>query len=128
LGAGVTKDHDGECKTALRLVPVGLWGGERAELSVKDPSNGGFIQFDCGNVRIVSPLEIDGNGNFMWKAAYQSGGGPSSVTPGSPPRDALITGATDGKTIKFSVQIAGSMSQPTFVLQLGVKANFGICL
>jgi hypothetical protein len=128
LGAGVTKDHDGECKTALRLVPVGLWGGERAELSVKDPSSGGFIQFDCGNVRIVSPLEIDGNGNFMWKAAYQSGGGPSSVTPGSPPRDALITGATDGKTIKFSVQIAGSMSQPTFVLQLGVKANFGICL
>jgi len=128
LSAGVTKDHDGECKTALRFLPVGLWGGERASLSVKDPSAGGFIQFDCGNVRIISPLEIDGNGNFMWKAAYQSGGGPSAMTPGTPTRDALITGATDGKTIKFSVQIAGSMSQPSFSLQLGVTANFGICL
>lgn len=128
LSAGVTKNHDGECKGAQRFLSSGIYGGEHAELSVKDSSVGGFIQFDCGSVRIVSPLEIDGKGNFMWKATYQSGGGPSATAPGAPPRDALITGATDGKTIKFSVQIVGSMAQPSFVVQLGVKANFGICL
>jgi hypothetical protein len=128
LNSGVAKEHDGECKPTKRLLAAGVWGGEHAELLVKDPSAGGFIQFDCGNLQIVSPLEITVNGNIMWRAVYLPGSGPSTTAPGTPTRDATLTGATDGKSLKISVQIAGATTQPAFVLQLGVKANFGICL
>ncbi|MDX2019922.1 MAG: Kazal-type serine protease inhibitor domain-containing protein [Deltaproteobacteria bacterium] len=128
LASGVTKDHDGECKTVARFVRSGLWGGEHVELTAKDPMTGGSLRFDCGRATILSPLEVDANGNFMWKAQYFLDGG--AVMPGGVPRDALITGSlgSDGRVMKFSFQIVGAMSAPTFGLTLNSSGKFSLCL
>lgn len=129
LSAGVTKNHDGECKTATRFVDSGIWGGPHIELAAKDPKSGGSLTFDCGRADIVSPLEVDGNGNFMWKARYILTGGPTQAAPPAPlARDAIITGAVGGKQMKLSIQIAGSMDQPSFALTFGANGSFNFCL
>ena len=130
LASGVTKSHEGECKMATRLLESSVWGGPHAELAAKEPMAGGFLRFDCGQAQIVSPLEIDGNGSFTWKARYTFTGGPALAAPDMrpAPRDAVITGSVSGDRMKLSIQIAGSMDQPAFSLTKDSTGSFTFCL
>lgn len=123
LTTGVPKNHDGECKLPVRFVSEGVWGGEHVELVSKDSKQGGFLRFDCGRAEILSPLEVDSNGNFMWKARY------TSDAAGVMARDAVVTGVLglEGRSMKFTVQIVGSMTQTAFGARLGAMPVFGAC-
>jgi hypothetical protein len=93
------------------------------------PRAPGSLQFDCGKAEISSPLEVDANGNFMWKATYVLQGGPAiAPTPAPVRRDAIITGTVSGKQMKFTVQIAGSTAVSPFGLTLGTPGSFTFCL
>jgi hypothetical protein len=129
LSAGVTKAQEGECKAARRFVDAGLWGGEHIELNAKQPDVGGSLRFDCGRAEITSPLEVDANGNFVWKATYVLQGGPALIPAPAPvKRDAIITGSVSGKLMKFEVQIAGSPVVSPFGLTIGTPGTFAFCL
>ncbi len=124
LSAGVGKDHDGECKT-IRFVQAGLWGGVSVALEAKDPRQGGAMRFDCGSANILSPLQLEANGSFMWKAQYTFTGGGAATT-----RDMILSGAVDtsGRRMKMSIQLVGSMNQTTVELELGSQPSFSLCL
>ena len=122
LAAGAPKNHTGECKNKTSLVGVGVWGGQHLEFTIKDPNAGGLLKFECGQAEISTPLDVDANNGFLWKAKY-------SASSGGTIRDAVITGVLgpSGTDMKVSVQIVGAMSPASFSLQLGTAATFSGC-
>lgn len=110
------------CPSTNLLVGVGVWGGPQLELTIKDPNAGGIFKFECGQAEISTPLDIDSNNSFMWKASYSS-------STGGAVRDAVVTGmlGPNGNDMKVTVQIVGAMSPTSFALQLGVAATFSGC-
>jgi hypothetical protein len=122
LAAGVTKDHDGDCLGQTKILAAGIWGGPHVELRSMDPKAGATIRFDCGRAEITTPLELEANGTFMWKAAY-------TASNGGPPREIVITGAVGNnqRDMKFSVQIVGSTTRSSFALQIGASGSFSDC-
>jgi len=47
---------------------VGLWGGDRAILTLDD--KGGRLEFDCGYATLAAPIRLDRAGRFKAKGIY----------------------------------------------------------
>lgn len=108
------------------LLPVGLWGGEEAELIVT-PS-GATARLFCAHGQIDASLASDETGRFSLLGTLVREGGPVPIddTPFRLP--ARYSGWTDGRTMILSVSVEG-FPQPLgpFKLTLGRPSGLGPC-
>jgi hypothetical protein len=128
LSAGVAKARDGECRPPVQLLPSGVWGGEHIELTVRNPSQGASVRFDCGSGSITGPLELQPDGSFKWRGTYTPGGGPVMIDPAVNSRGATFVGRTGGGSMSLEIHIDGWQEVPNFKLSLNMMANLFLCL
>jgi len=134
--AGVAKKHDGACKVDPALLPAGLYGGQHIEITVRDPSVGASILFDCGNATINGPLTLNRDGSFGWSGWYQPGqGGPTPANggdlgiafPAPPPgQPAKFTGVVSNGSMKLTMSV--DLFSSSFGLQHNTKPTLFLCL
>jgi hypothetical protein len=125
--AKAPKKADGACGS-MRL-QAGVWGGNGANLIVKDPVAGGSIELDCAHGTIDVPLDLTSDGSFKWKGTLVSEGGPRLPPPGGGvTRTAIFTGAVSGGVMKLQIILDNGGAQNTLVLTLGTQGMLHKCL
>ncbi|MEO8189487.1 MAG: hypothetical protein ABI682_04025 [Acidobacteriota bacterium] len=105
-------------------LPLGVWGGERAEISVTE--KGATVKFFCAHGMADQPILYDADGRFSVVGWFVREGGPLPIDETVLRRPALYTGKTDGKTLTLTVFVDNTSLGP-FTLILGRKSNLGPC-
>jgi hypothetical protein len=104
LGFGLWATSPGCGSPALDRVPDGSWGGDHVSLSVSTSS--ATVEFDCAHGLIEGPLVLDASGRFSVAGKFaKEHGGPILEGEVEDVHPALYEGATDGRTLTFTVRI-----------------------
>jgi hypothetical protein len=90
---------------ALDRVPEGDWGGEHVALTVE--ATGARVEFDCAHGAATAGLSLDGEGRFDVPGYFVPEHGGPSRDEQQDPLPARYVGTSDGREIRFSIQITG---------------------
>jgi len=103
-------------------LPAGIWGGERAELTVTE--KGATVRLFCAH-GAADPI-LSGGSRFSVPGWLVREGGPVPIDDTPFRRPALYVGVIEGETLVLTVFV-GNDSLGPFTLVLGRKSTLGFC-
>ena len=109
------------------FVPIGIWGGEHASLTLA--AAGATIEFDCAHGTLPAPIALT-DGAFDAPGDYfPERGGPIRIDDPVVRRSARYSGSITGRTMSLRVRlIEPSEDVGTFTLTLGASGRVFKCL
>ena len=102
-----------------QAVPLGMWGGPEAILTVEDAST--TVEFSCAEGTIAGRLKVDQNGAFKSPGTYNGRShGPTLATGGPKPASVTYIGKIKGNTLSLTIHFSGSEEKDlSFSLEKG---------
>lgn len=112
---------------AQHRVATGLWGGQSAQLDVKE--DGARIRFSCAHGVIEGPLALDAEGRFSVKGTFVAGSmGPTREDDPPKSRPAVYSGVVRDKAMTLTVTVPDDKAEGgTFELTQGAPGHVRRC-
>jgi hypothetical protein len=109
-------------------VPVGVWGGQGIQLTVREA--GSTISYNCASGTITEPLLVNPAGRFVVRGTHTFGLGGPRLSGASSRRShkATYEGVVDGHMMKLTVSLPDlGRTVGDFTLELGRRAALERC-
>ncbi|WP_309604485.1 hypothetical protein [Phenylobacterium sp.] len=109
------------------VVPVGVWGGDQAILTVGE--DGASLKTGCAEGHIPGPVRVDRKGRISAHGTFQSfTPGPQRADEEPGALDAAFTGRMSGQTLRLTVRASADPAAHSFTLRRDAHPKLIRCL